>query len=71
MELEEILKNNHDSLLKSGMFWEFYPELTGEYKKDKKEFARHKLHEVRIHIQKGIVGERGAEEWINFLEQII
>ena len=29
------MKQEYESLLKSGMFWEFYPELTGEWDKDK------------------------------------
>lgn len=28
-------KENYDILLKSGMFWEFHPELSGEWEKDK------------------------------------
>jgi hypothetical protein len=28
-------KERYDSLLKSGMFWEFHPELTGDWEKDK------------------------------------
>lgn len=28
-------KENYDKLLASGMFWEFHPELTGEWEKDK------------------------------------
>ena len=28
-------KENYDKLLKSGMFWEFHPELTGDWNKDK------------------------------------
>ena len=28
-------KENYMLLLKSGMFWEFHPELTGEWDKDK------------------------------------
>lgn len=27
-------REKYESLLKSGMFWEFYPELSGEYDKD-------------------------------------
>jgi hypothetical protein len=27
-------KQDYDKLLKSGMFWEIYPELSGEYDKD-------------------------------------
>jgi len=28
-------RENYDKLLKSGMFWEFHPELTGDWDKDK------------------------------------
>jgi hypothetical protein len=28
-------KENYLKLLHSGMFWEFYPELTGDWEKDK------------------------------------
>ena len=28
-------KKNYDKLLRSGMFWEFHPELSGEWIKDK------------------------------------
>lgn len=31
---EEYYKEQHELLLKSGMFWEFYPELTGRYSLD-------------------------------------
>jgi hypothetical protein len=29
-------KENYDKLLKSGMFWEFHPELSGNWEIDKK-----------------------------------
>lgn len=29
------MEEEYQGLLKSGMFWEFYPELTGDYEKDK------------------------------------
>jgi len=28
-------KENYDKLLVSGMFWEFHPELSGDWEKDK------------------------------------
>lgn len=68
--MEEILKKNYDSILKSGMFWEFYPELSGDYAKDKEAFAQHKIKEAYNYIQKGILGGVKVEEWINFLEQV-
>ena len=33
--LESKIKDSYDRLLKSGMFWEFYPQLTGEWEEDK------------------------------------
>jgi hypothetical protein len=36
---EELLKEMYDKVLKSGMFWEIYPELSGEFEKDKKQFS--------------------------------
>jgi len=33
-------KSEYQQLLKSGMFWEFYPELSGEWTKDKNEFIK-------------------------------
>ena len=35
-------------LLKSGMFWEFYPELTGDYKKDMEILANKKSAKDKI-----------------------
>lgn len=32
-------KLEYDSLLKSGMFWEFYPFLSGEWGKDKLQWS--------------------------------
>lgn len=34
------IKQEYDKLLASGMFWEFYPELSGEWVKDQEEFTR-------------------------------
>jgi hypothetical protein len=33
-------KQEYESLLTSGMFWEFFPELSGDWAKDKKEFKK-------------------------------
>ena len=33
-----IARQEYDLLLKSGMFWEFHPNLTGEWKKDRLEW---------------------------------
>lgn len=34
------MKEEYFRLLKSGMFWEFYPQLSGEWEKDKKEWKK-------------------------------
>ena len=34
-EISDKAKNAYNSLLKSGMFWEFYPNLTGVWDDDK------------------------------------
>ena len=34
------IKDEYDLLLKSGMFWEFYPDLTGDWEKDKSKFFK-------------------------------
>ncbi len=33
-------EKDYFKLLQTGMFWEFYPELTGDWEKDKEEFNR-------------------------------
>ena len=35
MTNEEKVRDSYNKLLKSGMFWEFYPQLTGDYEEDK------------------------------------
>lgn len=34
------VKDEYDGLLKSGMFFEFYPELTGDWSKDKDKWKK-------------------------------
>jgi hypothetical protein len=34
------MKEHYEKLLLSGMFWEFHPDLTGEWEKDKEEFEK-------------------------------
>ena len=34
------MKEEYLSLLNSGMFWEFYPQLTGNWEKDKKDWRK-------------------------------
>lgn len=33
-------KEEHHKLVLSGMFWEFFPELSGEWEKDKDSFTK-------------------------------
>lgn len=37
---KKYLKEQYDKLLKSGMFWEFYPEMTGIYEIDSKDWFK-------------------------------
>lgn len=34
----EIIKQEYDLILKSGMFWEWHPTLSGNWQEDKNEF---------------------------------
>lgn len=34
------MEKEYFDLLKSGMFWEFYPHLTGDYEKDKDQWKK-------------------------------
>ncbi len=38
------IKLEYEALLKSGMFYEFFPMLSGEWKKDKKSFIKQLKH---------------------------
>ena len=38
METNDEARTEYDFLLYSGMFWEFYPDLTGDYEQDKGEW---------------------------------
>lgn len=40
------IEQNYHSLLKSGMFWEFHPHLTGEWEKDKEWFTAYILEDM-------------------------
>lgn len=39
----EKRKEEHALLVKSGMFWEFYPELTGDWEQDKNHFKKQSM----------------------------
>lgn len=45
--LEIECKNEYESLLKSGMAWEFYPWLTGIWKDDKEQFINELGNKVK------------------------
>lgn len=47
---ENSIRRSYDLLLKSGMFFEFYPQLTGEWDKDK-DFWYEEYHEQMNRIK--------------------
>lgn len=49
--LEMECKKEYEALLKSGMAWEFYPWLTGIWKKDKEQFINEFGNKVRSIIK--------------------
>ena len=38
--MDEKIEQEYNYLLSSGMFWEFFPELTGVWEKDKELFIK-------------------------------
>lgn len=38
--IEELARNEYAQLLHSGMFWEFFPELTGEWERDRDAYLK-------------------------------
>jgi len=50
-------KENYDKLLKSGMFWEFHPELTGDWNKDKEVINKLSIHNVSVSFLYDFVNE--------------
>lgn len=49
--LEIEYKKEYESLLKSGMAWEFYPWLTGTWKEDKEQFINELSNKVRTVVK--------------------
>lgn len=48
----------YKNLLKSGMFWEFHPDLSGDWEKDKDEFFKyHKKIKDRLNKNKSLLAE--------------
>ena len=47
------IKEEYDQLLTSGMFWEFFPEFTGEWSKDELAFTEfyNKRENDKLHRQ--------------------
>ena len=39
-KIDGLIKEQYNKLLRSGMFWEFHPELTGVWEKDEAEFKK-------------------------------
>lgn len=50
MDNQNSIRRPYDLLLKSGMFFEFYPQLTGEWDKDK-DFWYEEYHEQMNRIK--------------------
>lgn len=50
------MRKEYDGLLKSGMFWEFYPTLTGQWVSDKMEWKKiyRKLKKTRNESNVGV-----------------
>jgi hypothetical protein len=38
--MEEIIKSEYEQLKASGMFWEFFPELSGEWERDQSPYTK-------------------------------
>lgn len=57
------MKEEYDGLLKSGMFWEFYPSLSGEWDKDKEEWSVifKRLQELRKELKNRCHCDRGSK----------
>lgn len=51
--IKQELKEDYCSLLNSGMFWEFYPELSGDYDKDFQQFIKNKMKEIQFRASIG------------------
>lgn len=48
----------YKNLLKSGMFWEFHPDLSGEWEKDKDEFFKyHNEIKDRLNMNKSLLAD--------------
>lgn len=56
MSNEVEARNEYDGILKSGMFWEFFPSLSGDWVSDRKEWLEiHKsLVEMREAYSKNV-----------------
>lgn len=54
------IEQNYHSLLKSGMFWEFHPHLTGQWEKDKDWFYQYvngSLNNQNSTVWKSLISE--------------
>lgn len=54
----------YDQLLKSGDLYEFFPDATGEWTKDKKQFVELQNEDSYIIISENIIDEEEQEESI-------
>lgn len=53
-----ITEESYDKLLKSGMFWEFHPELTGNWEEDIKSILTNHFYNA------GRITEEDYKKWI-------
>lgn len=52
MELDYIIQQEYKLLLKSGMFWEFFPNFSGKWEEDKEEFIQFYNHRESLKQKK-------------------
>ena len=49
--MDKEYKDGYERTLKSGMFWEWYPNLTGVWEKDKEAFV-HELKQIEARMKR-------------------
>ena len=52
MELDYIIQEEYKLLLKSGMFWEFFPNFSGKWEEDKEEYIQFYNHRESLKQKK-------------------
>lgn len=72
---EEILKESYNNVLNSGMFWEFHPELSGEYEKDRMQYIDYQIDLIKWTFASSedpdrIFGQQEIKEFLKSLEEL-